>query len=338
MATASEQNPIYTVYMVVGKTKYNITPAVVDIDLSEQENQIAQTATIRFVNVRIKGGKTMCQTFDVRQRVFIYANDGTKKEEVFRGWNWTKIHDSDMEETVLTMKCYDNLIYLQESQDSMYFSKGANTKSVMNKICNKWGINLNYTYSTITHDKLVLKGALSDFILNDILNKVKDRTGKDYVVRSAKDVMYVMPVGSNKKKHRITKKGNAVNVRSEKTMDGMVTKVVILGKAEEKSEKVPVVATVSGETSKYGTLQQLQDKDEDTSLANAKKEAQNTINEKGKPFREYEVQAVDIPWIRKGDMVHVEAGHIISQDLIAVSVERSISNTKKTMTLTLKDP
>ena len=331
--TASLENPVYTVYVIDGKTKYNISPAVIDISLSNQEKQVAQCATINIQNAKFKD-KSLSSILKVRLRVMIYANDGTTKAEVFRGWIWTKYHQAEIDTKTITLKCYDNLIYLQESEDSLYFSKGKNTKSVMSTICNKWGITLNYSYSTITHPKLVLRGTLTDIFMSDILDPVKERTGNKYVITSQKDVMYVKPVGSNKKVYKIEKKNNAIGTRVEQTMDGMVTKVVILGKAEEKTDKMPVVATVTGNTSTYGTLQKLIDKDTDASLAEAKKEAQNIINEQGKPTKVYQVKTTDIPWIQKGDLVHVTAGGI-DADLIAVSIERDISNEAKSMTLTL---
>lgn len=335
MATASLENPIYSVYLVDGNTKYNLSPAVIDIDMSNQEKQVAQSVTVNVANIT-SGGKTMNSLLGVRKRIFIYANDGSKNEEVFRGWTWTRYSDADLSAHTIKVKCYDNLIYLQESEDSLYFSKGKDTKSVMSTICKKWGINLNYSYSTITHEKLVLRGTLTDIFQSDILDLVKDRTGKKYVIISQKDVMYVKTAGTNTKVYNVTKKQNAVSARAETTMDGMITKVQILGQSGEDGS-IPVVATVKGDTSKYGTLQKLQTKSSDQSLSDAKKEANATIKEYGKPRQEYQVIATDIPWIKKGDLVHVEAGSI-NENLIAVGIERTISNKQKTMTLSLVRP
>lgn len=335
MATASLENPIYSVYLVDGNIKYNISPAVIDIDMSNPEKQVAQCVTINVANIT-SNGKTMNGLLGVRKRIFVYANDGTINDEVFRGWTWTRYSDADLNAHIIKVKCYDNLIYLQESEDSLYFSKGKNTKSVMSTICKKWGINLNYSYSTITHGKLVLRGSLTDIFQSDILDLVKDRTGKKYVIISEKDVMCVKTAGSNKTVYNVIKKNNAVSARAETTMDGMITKVQILGKSG-KSGKIPVVATVKGDTAKYGTLQKLQTKGSDQSLSDAKKEANATIKEHGKPRQEYQVIATDIPWIKKGDLVHVEAGSI-NDNLIAVGIERTISNKQKTMTLSLVKP
>lgn len=330
---ASKENPEYTVAIVDGATKYDVTPALINLDLSDPEGQLAQTATITLGNVKVKG-QWLSSLVGARNRIFIYANDGSKKDEVFRGVIWTDYYRSELENREMQLKCYDNLIYMQESEDAEYFTTGKPTKDVMTTICDKWGVKLNYTYQSITHAKLALRGKLADIITSDILDLVKNQTGKKYVIRSAKDVVNVMQVGQNTTVYNITAKNNAVSTRSEKTMDGMITRVVILGKAGS-DEREPVEATVDGSVAEYGTLQKLLNRKENTSLADAQKEANEIIAEYGSPKTKYEVQCADIPWIRKGDRVRIEAGNI-EATLIAVGVTRTISNRSKSMTLTLE--
>lgn len=332
---ASLDNPIYTVALYTADgTKYDLTSVLLDIDFSDQNGQLAQSATVTIANC-YTGGNWLSNIIRVRQRVYIFANDGQKNDEVFRGYVWTQYPIESTDGKEITMKCYDHLIYLQESEASYYFSKGKKTSAVVGQICTNWRITYKYNYSSITHDKLVLRGPISDMFISDLLDKVKERYGTKYVIRSQKDVVYFMPVGSNTTVYDITSKNNAVQTRSEQTMDGVITKVRILGKAD-KNDQVPIVATVTGNTSQYGTLQKLQDKDEDTSLADAKAEANTTIKEHGKPKWEYEVQAPDIPWIRKGDKVNVNAG-TLRGSYIVISIDRSISNKGKKMTLTLEN-
>lgn len=332
----SQENPIYTAFLVDDTTKYDITAAMLDLGFSDQKDQIAKSASLTLTNVKV-GERWLSNIIRARQRVFIYADDGETKDEVFRGFVWTRYYKSALESKEIIVKCYDNLIYFQESEDSQYFSAGKTTKDVLSSICNSWGVSLNYNYSSITHDKLVLRGALADIITADILDKVKDRTGSKYVVLSIKDVVTINTVGQNATMYQILAKNNALYTRSEQTMDGMITKVVILGKAGT-DERKPVQATVTGNTSQYGTLQKLYDRSENMSLADAKKEANTIISENGNPTWKYEVQAHDIPWIRKGDMVYVNAGSIQDQNLIVVGIDRSIDNKSKTMTLTLEKP
>ena len=333
---ASVENPIYTVYVIAGNTKYNLTPAVATLDFSDQKKQIAQCVTIGLMNVQT-GGQWLTSILNVRQRVFIYANDGTRNEEVFRGYIWTRAYKSGITDRTISLKCYDNLIYLQESEDSAYFSAGKSTKDVLSTFCSNWGVKLDYRYESITHSKMALRGNLADIFTADVLDLAKERTGKKYVIRSNKDTMQVLPEGSNTTVYSFKAGQNAISTGSECTMAGMVTKVKILGKADD-NDRQPVEATVTGKTDEYGTLQKLINRSENTALADAKKEAQSIIKEDGTPKWEYELKAPDIPWIRKGDKVHVNAGDIVNSYMIATSVDRTIDNKGKFMTLTLEKP
>lgn len=328
---SSAVNHIYSVYIVASGTKYNLTSALVSINTSEQKKQISQSARIELMNIAV-GGTGLSDLINVRDRVFVYA-DGN---EIFRGYIWTRSYAAALTESTISLKCYDHLIYLQESEESEYFAPGKSTQDIFSYICGKWGVKLEYSYASITHQKLALRGNLTDIFTSDLLDLVKDRSGTDYIILSTKDVMQVKEVGTNSTVYSIVAGKNAVKTNRECTMDGMVTKVVILGKADH-DDREPIEAIVSGNTEKYGTLQKILDRNENTSLADAKMEAQNIIAEKGKPKWEYEIRCPDIPGIRKGDMVYVNAGDINGKYLIANSVERHITNTNRQLTLTCID-
>lgn len=330
---ASKENPIYTVYAVSGNVKYNLSSAVVSIKTSDQEKEMAQSVTVELANISA-GGKRLSKLLKARDRVFVHANDGSTSGEVFRGYIWSNGGKESTKDNTLTFRAYDNLIYLQESDESEYFSKGKKTKDVVSALCKKWGITLEYSYDSITHSKLALRGNLADIFMSDILDEVKKKNGSKYIISSEKDVMKVKTVGQNSTVYTVKKKNNAVSVSTENTMDGVVTKVIILGKAD-KNDRQSVEATVKGDTATYGTIQKIIDRNEGTSLSEAKKEAQYMIDEDGKPKDEYVVVAPDIPWIRKGDKVQVVAGDLNGY-FIAYSINREINNTKKQMTLTLR--
>ena len=335
MATASIVKPEYTVYVIAGGTKYNITPAIESIDISDRKKQIAKCVTIQMMNTKV-GDTHLTGLLPVASRVFMYANDGSRNDEVFRGFVWERGYNRSVTDRTFQLRNYDNLIYFQESDHAAYFSSGKSTKDVCTSLCDDWGVKLEYTYESITHAKLPLRGNLSDIITADVLDLVKDRTGKKYVILSEKDVVQIKTVGSNTTVYKFTADQNAIQTSSVCTMDGMVTKVIILGK-EDKEERAPVEATVSGDTDKYGTLQKTISRSENTSLADAKKEAQSIIDEKGKPREEFELRAPDIPWIRKGDMVYINAGDL-SGYYIVTGVERTITSKKREMVLDLEKP
>ena len=331
---ASRKNPIYTAYIVSGTTKYNISSVVTSYDFSDEKKQMAQRVTIELVNIKV-GGTRLSKLLKVRDRVYVYADDGERSEEVFRGYIWTRSSKDQLSGKELTLKCYDNLIYFQESEESEYFSSGKTTEAISAALCAKWGVKLEYTYSSITHSKMALRGTLSDLFTADILDPVKKQTGKKYVIRSEKDVMKILPVGANTTIYTIRVKDNAAGLSEESTMDGMTTKIIILGKADGEDRR-PVEATVSGDTAQYGTLQKIVTLDSNTTVEKAKKEAETTIAEEGKPKSEYAANSPDIPWIRKGDKVKVE-GPDWNKHFIVVDIDREIKKDAKTMTLTLED-
>lgn len=331
---SSQINAKYSVFIVSGSTKYNVTKAVMSLDRSDPEGQIAQRVILQLANVKV-GDTWLSGLLKARDRVYVYANDGTKEDEVFRGYLWTRSRNDSLSENALRYTCYDNLIYFQESEDSLYFSSGKSTKDIMTTICDKWGIKLQYSYDSITHTKLPLRGYLADIFIEDILEPVKKRTKKKPVILSEKDTMVVKPVGSNSTIYHFTAGKNITRTASGWTMDGVITKVIIVGKADD-DDREPIEATVSGKTSDYGTLQKIQSRSENTSLADAKIEAQNTIDENGTPKWEYEIEAPDIPWIRKGDKIYVSAGEINGYRIIT-EIDRTSDKVTKKMTLRLED-
>jgi len=329
----TKQNPQYSCVIITQKNgKYDLSNILIELDLTARKKQLAQSAKVKCINVK-RGAKYLNSLITVRDRITIYADDGETNDEVFRGFIWT-IDYSSATEKELTFTCYDNLIYLQESEDNRYFRAGYPSKSLCQVICASWGILLDYSYSSIVHGKMKLDGSLSDIILTQILEKVREQTGERYVVRSEKDTVKIMPAGKNSTVYEFKSKQNVINTSSEITMDGMVTKVIILGE-EDKDGKSKVEAVVDGDTGRYGTLQKIQNKTKTTALADAKKEAEQTVKDKGKPTRTFEVEAMDIPWLKLGDKVKVAAGDMLG-DFIAVGVSHSITDTEKTMSLTLE--
>lgn len=332
---ASKENPIYTVYAIINGKKYDLTNAVDSIDLSDKMGQMAQSASITVMNVQV-GGVWLTNLLKVRSRVFIYADDGSTKSEVFRGYIWTRPYRASLTERELTLKCYDDLIYFLQSEDADYFSAGKSTEDVVRALCNKWGVELDYQYKSITHAKLALRGTLGDIIINDLLDQVQSQTGEKYVLLQNKGKIQVKSLGSNTTIYQLVAGSNAIRTNSDVTMDGMVTKVIIYGKAEDDDARAPIEAIVTGDTATYGTMQKIITRSENTSLEDAKKEAQALIDQDGTPTWEYEIRTTDIPWLRKGDLVYVNAGDIQSRYLIASDVDREISNKKKEMTITLQ--
>ena len=98
---------------------------------------------------------------------------------------------------------------------------------------------------------------------------------------------------------------SSINGASRNTStENLVTRVKVIGKSKEKG-KESVTAVLDGLT-KYGVRQRIYTRGSDESLKDAKKAAQEILNEDGKITKEISVQVPDMPYIRKGDMVCVD--------------------------------
>lgn len=332
---ASAANPIYTVHVVTKTRSYNVTSLLIDMDIRESKNQIAQSVTLNLYNHMVEG-TWLSNIIKVRDRVVVLANDGTQSQEVFRGFIWDRDYHSSLSNREISLKCYDNLIYLQKSEINEFFEGGKTTREIVQTLCDDWGIKLVYSYDSITHEKLVLRGNLADILTSDILDIVKDRSGHKYSITSYKDVITIKRVTLNKAIYRIVAGKNVISTKSHNTMDGVVTKIVIYGKAG-KDDRPNVDATLSENTDEYGTIQKIISRSENETIEAATEEAQNILDNNSVPKNTYEVQAPDIPWIRKGDMVFVDAGDIKGKYLIVTDVDRFLSSREKKMTLGLED-
>lgn len=330
---ASKVNPNYTVVAVDKKgTQYDITKVITDLQLSEGDGELAQKCTLSFMNhVKTESGY-LTGIIVPGIRLYVFANDGSDNQEVFRGIVWDKTYESALDKKA-SYVAYDHLIYLQKSRGCEYFTSGKNTKSVISSICNKWNIKYKYEYDTITHPKLPLNNmAISDMFI-EVLEAVKKKKGTGYVIRSSKDVACFLKCASNSNVYTFKAKEGAISTKSNQTMEGMITKVIITGN-EDKSERVPIVATLkSSNISEYGTLQDIVNKKEGTTLSEAKKEANQLLKDNSKLKESYSIEAPDVPWVRKGDLIKISAG-----DLNGSYIVKSVTHDclYKTMSMEVK--
>lgn len=326
----SNNIPAYSV-IIISKdgTTFNVTGILTDLRLAEHDGQLAQTATVKIVNI-VYNGSYLTSLFNVIDRIFIYADYEGETKEVFRGFIWNKEYTSSLEKE-LSLICYDNLIYLMKSEICLFFEEGTTTENICSKLCNNWGIDLVYEYENINHPKLPLEGSLANVFTSDILDTVKKQTGTKYVLRSSEDILYITKVGTNSKIYEIESKQNSGDVRHNTSMDNVVTQVIITGKKGD-DDRTPIESTVTGNTDLYGTIQKTISKSEDTSIDESEAEALETLNENGYPKETiYLDQAVDIPFIRKGDMVKIDSGDILEKYCIVTDITHNAKS--KTMNL-----
>lgn len=341
MASASMTNPIYTANLIKASngTKYVLKDALIDLNVSHPENSIAEKVILSLVNVKV-GTSRLSSLISLRDKLYVYANTGNGAKEVFRGIVWENESPTDADTRETKIVCYDRLIYLMKSKDNLFVKKGKKTKDVITSLAKKWGFKISFKYKSITHGKLVYRSQYIADIITDILEKVKKKTGVDYVIRMDKNVIIIDSVGSNTTIYKIKSKENAIKTNYKESMEDMVTKVKIV-KAETvkkkgsdtETGKYLTVTSVKKNTDKYGTLQDIVVKEKDEKLSEAKKEANEILKEHAKPKIEAEAAAIDNPWVKKGDKVHISAG-IMNNYYIVQGIEHDA--TDKIMYLEVK--
>lgn len=330
---ASKENPRYKVSVIKADgTKYEVTGAVNDLVLEEDENGIAQRVRLTLMQTQ-HDGKSLTSLINVHDRLYVFANTGGSTEEVFRGYIWNDVHErGETKEILLT--AYDRLIYLKESEEYKFYSSGKSTKSIFQDMYGSKGIELKFNHESITHGKLVVKGTLADASVN-ILEEVRKKTGKRGIIRDTKGTTEVFTEGQgNSTVYKIAfgEKGNLLTSKHSVSMDGITTKVVIMGYAKSDT-KAPIKATVKGDTDQYGTVQKTIYASESDKLADLKKEANQKIKDDGKPKTEVSAVAVDNPWIRKGDQIYFDDGYVKGYAYVK-SITHDTRN--KTMSMEIK--
>lgn len=326
---ASMSNPHYTATVLNSAgNKYDITGALTDLMLDEGEGELAQKVTLSLPQLK-HDGKYLTGLIGVHDRLFVFADTGNGAKEVFRGYIWTDVYEKD-ETKEITLTAYDRMIYLIESEEYKFYSSGKSTNSIFTDVCESKEITLKYNHESMTHSKLVIRGSLADAFL-DLLEEVRKKTGKRGVIRDTKGEMEVVTEGQNDTVYELVhgNEGNLIKTSHSVTLDGIVTKVIILGK-EENDTQAPIRATLTGDTS-YGTIQKIISSSDSDKLDDLKKEGNQRLKDDGKPKREVSAVAIDNPWIRKGDKVHIDDGYVDTYAIV-----KSISHDAKNKTMSME--
>lgn len=265
---------------------------------NEKELSVRLNLTLRDTahsDGRLSGALSLCTV------IYLYADWGEGEQEVFRGTIWEWEH-SQIENDDIVLTAYDLLFYLQKSTDSKYYAKGKKTKAIISDILSTWKVPMGeYTAPDLAHKKILYKNKTIASMLTDTLDDVKKLGGEKAFIRATKGKADVMKRGSNTTVYSFTADANLTQTKDKYSMTDLVTRVIITGK-DDKQGRPKVEATVNGKT-EYGILQSVISKGS-SSLTDAKKEAQELLDEKGKPERTITLQAPDFPAIRKGDIIH----------------------------------
>ena len=293
------------VVMTEDKKQYNIKEFVENLGWEENDGKLAVRISFTAKNDQTSAG-LISSLAKPGCLVGVFASHGSIDEEVARGYitDWKPTLSGSKDKFDVT--CYDELYNLQESQELIYYSSGIGTKSAITKIFDDWQIPMDkYEGPDVTHGKLAYKTEMLSDVLLDILDDAKKKGGGSAMIRAAKGKVSVIEWGSNTTVYHF-EADNTKQVSHKKSTSGMITRVKIIGQ-EDDDGRSSVEAVVNGLT-KFGVRQKIYIRGKDDSVSDAQSAAQEIIDEKGQVKEDITVQAPDIPFIRKGDLVHMTVG------------------------------
>jgi len=302
--------------------RIDLSSLLADLSWEENAGELAQRAIITMANTKTKDGYVN-NLLSLCVNVFIYANGA----EVMRGIVWESDFQSGKKD-MITITIYDKMIYLQNSEENSYFAAGGSTENIISTICKRWGIDLSYTWKSFTHPKVIYSGqSISEEIIQT-LDEAARKLGKTYVASMDKDVLNVSTKGMNAAVYIFDAK-TAISAQNKMTLDGLVTQVVVVG-TEDDLGRTPIISTLQGKT-EFGILQKIVSASSNDKIADAKAEAQKILDDKGKPDDQITVEAPDVPTIRKGHKIKVNAGNLTGYFYV-----KGVSHKASSRTMTLE--
>lgn len=304
---ASLANPQYKAVVKTSSGKrYDLfkSRVILDLTISDDPDSLAKEVSLTVMNA-VQNGATLSTLIQPSDRLYISADVGNGYFEVFRGVIWENDRVTDTEKEV-TFTAYDYLIYMMKSQDYFYYKSGLSTKEIVKKICTAWKLKLSYSYGSIKNKRIKpVQKNIGDMIIY-VLNKAKKSISSRYIFTIEGTTVIIKYANKNSTIYKLKEGKNVISIELKITMDDIVTKIKIYG--ESKKNSIPRLSTLSKNTSKFGTIQDIMDKDKKERLSKVKKQAQNKLKRSAKVKREYTVTAISNPKIKRGDTVYVDCG------------------------------
>ena len=310
--------------------RLNITGAVTAASWSEGEGEISKRLTMTVANTTFEG-KPLSSTIAPNTLVIITADAGAGEKETARGYvvDWGPTRSSGGKS--FTVTAYDEMFNLQQSQDDRYLPAGTGTKSAISAVFTDWGIPVGeYKGPDTVHAKTIFKAQyLSDIILT-LLDDAEKHGADHYIVGSEAGKAFVRPIGSNEDVYHFAGDSNTTTASDKISTSSLVTRVKVMGLEDAEGKSAPE-AIVDGLT-EYGIRQRIYNRSADDTLESAKAAAQAIIDDEGKPERNSTVVSPDVPFMHKGDKVHLDT-ETLNGYFIVKSVNHDVTNRSMTLSV-----
>jgi len=303
--------------------KLDLRPVTRSLTWEENDGELAVRLEAELQNIQMPDGKWLHQLIPLGGQIFLYADWGSGRQEIFRGTIFVWDYQTDPLGH-FTITAYDQLIYLMKSKDDRFYKAGQMAKAVIEDIAKAWGIPLGDVQGpNIALGKQVFRGDTLADMISSVLDEAKKKGGGKWIVRSRQGKIDIIKPGQNNPVYVFTANTNVESIEDRQDIEDLVTRVKIIG-AEDSEGKAPVVAQLDGKT-EFGVLQEVVYQRQYDNLAAAKSAAEDILKERGQSRRRRRVIAPDLPFLRRGDKVKVEAGTLIGYYIVS-SVTHDATN------------
>lgn len=291
-------------YQVILNKKYDISQACKSMTLSDAVDDIAVKFKCSIVNI-----SGLPQVDTIMPISLKYDNT-----TLFDGIIWD-LNCSLKGTKPIDVTAYDRIKYLAESDDEYLFSSGITADSIIKKIVNDWNIPCGSIDNTkIKLSKQLFRGGKNLYaIIQDALKETVDKGGDMYLPTMRFGKLELKAIGSNK---NVLTLENLESGDKNKTMDGVVTKVKVLGNTDNENMLSSVLAIVTKDTEKYGTVQKIYSSSKSENTAQAKKAGEKLLSS---PVETYSYTGIDIVTIGVGDKVKFD-----NRELIVTSINHEL--------------
>lgn len=295
------------------KGVFDITPFITDkITLTTYRKNSASTLDFKFARDLVVQNN-LSIAIDEGNAVELTVNDN----KIYKGFVFQKTRNKDQ---IISVKCYDQLRYLQNKQSYTFVDKKAS--DVIKSIANDFGL----ITGDITDTNYILPPLnIDNQRLLDTIMKALDLTaynnGEFYIFYDDVGKLTLRKVNDMYTTYLFTSDSNITNFNYTSTIDNNVYNQVKLYKDNEKTGKREIyLAKDNANIGNWGVLQHYEKLDDNFNEAQAKKLAQDILALKNKVAESLsiDIQNVDdtlkLEKLRAGNYVYVLIKSLSSED------------------------
>lgn len=292
--------------------RLSLSKVATGIGWEEQSGELAARLQFQVLNQKLSSG-WLHQKLPLGARTVLRADWGEGFKDIHQGivFDWSYENDGL---GILAVTAYDILIYLLRSKDERFYPNGTKARVIIEDIAKAWNIPLGQvSVPDMALSKQVFRGETLAGMLEKVLEQIRQRGGGKHVIRSSGGRIHVLPYGQNQTVYKFSA-DIVQHVSDRQDIEDLVTRVKIVGKSNDKG-RTPVLATMDGRT-EFGVLQEIVYREQYDNAAAAKAAAQELLKERGAPRRRRNLTAPDLPFLRRGDKIHVAAGTLLGHFVV----------------------